>query len=231
MKRNKLILLAATALCSVFLLAACSSKPSTKVNSSSTSQTSQTSQTSKTSSSGESSTKPSAKQSSASSSVTSSSTPQTSSDQSVSSQAEKPVDNKTPADSNTPTTPTTPANPVVPVASGIDVNALANGDFSSIAGTWQDDLGNQLAFDANGLLSHTYRGNESSDYTLTNSQVYEGKFGAFLTHKSGNEVASFTAIPKGARLYDTGSENPKERILVGQDFTYASQHPYYRVAN
>lgn len=225
MKRNKLILLTATALCSAFLLAACSSKPSTKVNSSSTSQTSQTS---KTSSSGESSTKPSAKQSSASSSVTASSTPQTSSDQSVSSQAEKPVDNKTSADSNTPTTP---ANPVAPVASGIDANALANGDFSSIAGTWQDDLGNQLVFDANGLVSHTYRGNESSDCTLTNSQVHEGRFGAFLGYKSGNDGASFTAIPKGAPLPDTGSENPKERILVGQDFTYASQHPYYRVAN
>ena len=212
MKRSKFILLTATALCSAFLLAACSSKPSTEASSS-------TSQSSKISSSIKSSTKPSAKQSSASNSVTASSTPQTSSDQSVSSQAEKPVENKTSADSNTPTT------------SGMDVNALANGDFSSIAGTWQDDLGNQLVFDANGLLSHTYRGNESSDYTLTNSQVYEGKFGAFLTHKSGNEVASFTAIPKGARLYDTGSENPKERILVGQDFTYASQHPYYRVAN
>ena len=225
MKRSKLILLTATALCSAFLLAACSSKPSTKVNSSSTSQTSQIS---KTSSSGESSTKPSAKQSSASNEAKASSTTKPSSDQSVSSQAEKPVENKTSADSNTPTTP---ATPVAPTTSGMDVNALANGDFSSIAGTWQDDLGNQLVFDANGLLSHTYRGNESSDYTLTNSQVYEGKFGAFLTHKSGNEVASFTAIPKGARLYDTGSENPKERILVGQDFTYASQHPYYRVAN
>ena len=221
MKRSKFILLIATALCSAFLLAACSSKPSTEPSSS-------TSQSSKISSSSKSSTKASAKQSSASSSATASSTPQTSSEQSVSSQAEKPVENKTSADSNTPTTP---ANPVAPVASGIDVNALANGDFSSIAGTWQDDLGNQLVFDANGLVSHTYRGNESSDYTLTNSQVYEGKFGAFLTHKSGNEVASFTAIPKGARLYDTGSENPKERILVGQDFTYATQHPYYRVAN
>ena len=221
MKRSKFILLTATALCSAFLLAACSSKPSTEASSS-------TSQSSKISSSSKSSTKPSAKQSSASNSVTSSSTPQTSSDQGISSQAEKPVENKTSADSNTPTTP---ATPVAPTTSGMDVNALANGDFSSIAGTWQDDLGNQLVFDANGLLSHTYRGNESSDYTLTNSQVYEGKFGAFLTHKSGNEVASFTAIPKGARLYDTGSENPKERILVGQDFTYASQHPYYRVAN
>ena len=225
MKRSKLILLTATALCSTFLLVACSSKPSTKVNSSSTSQTSQIS---KTSSSGESSTKPSAKQSSASNEAKASSTTKPSSDQSVSGQAEKPVDNKTSVDSNTSPTP---AAPVTPPTSGMDVNALANGDFSSIAGTWQDDLGNQLVFDANGLVSHTYRGNESSDYFLTNNQVYEDKFGAFLTHKSGNQVASFTAIPKGARLYDTGNENPKERILVGQDFTYASQHPYYRVAN
>ena len=221
MKRSKFILLTATALCSAFLLVACSSKPSTESSSS-------TSQSSKISSSSKSSTKPSAKQSSASNEAKASSTTKPSSDQSVSSQAEKPVDNKTSADSNTSPTP---ATPVAPTTSGMDVNALANGDFSSIAGTWQDDLGNQLVFDANGLVSHTYRGNESSDYTLTNSQVYEGKFGAFLTHKSGNEVASFTAIPKGARLYDTGSENPKERILVGQDFTYASQHPYYRIAN
>ena len=221
MKRSKFILLTATALCSAFLLAACSSKPSTEPSSS-------TSQSSKISSSSKSSTKPSAKQSSASNSVTSSSTPQTSSDQGISSQAEKPVENKTSADSNTPTTP---ANPVAPVASGIDANALANGDFSSIAGTWQDDLGNQLVFDANGLVSHTYRGNESSDCTLTNSQVHEGRFGAFLGYKSGNDGASFTAIPKGAPLPDTGNENPKERILVGQDLTYASQHPYYHVAN
>ena len=221
MKRSKLILLTATALCSAFLLAACSSKPSTEASSSTT-------QSSKISSSSKTSTKPSAKQSSASSSVTSSSTPQTSSDQSISSQVEKPVDNKTPADSNTPTTP---ATPVAPTTSGMDVNALANGDFSSITGTWQDDLGNQLVFDANGLLSHTYRGNESSDYTLVDGQIFESKYTAILANKAGHHIASFTAIPKGARLYDTGNENPKERILVGQDFTYASQHPYYRVAN
>ncbi|WP_311164639.1 DUF6287 domain-containing protein [Streptococcus cristatus] len=222
MKRSKLILLTATALCSTFLLAACSSKPSTEASSS-------TSQSSKISSSSKSSTKPSAKQSSASNEAkASSSTPQTSSDQSISSQAEKPVENKTSADSNTSPTP---AAPVTPTTSGMDVNALANGDFSSIAGTWQDDLGNQLVFDANGLLSHTYRGNESSDYTLVDGQISEGKYTAILANKAGHHIASFTAIPKGARLYDTGSENPKERILVGQDFTYASQHPYYRVAN
>ena len=221
MKRNKLILLTATALCSAFLLAACSSKPSTKASSSTT-------QSSKINSSSKASTKSLTKQSSASNEAKTSPVTQTSSDQSVSSQTEKLVDNKTSADSNTPTTP---ANPVAPVASGMDVNALANGDFSSIAGTWQDDLGNQLVFDSNGLLSHTYRGNESSDYTLVDGQIFESKYTAILANKAGHHIASFTAIPKGARLYDTGNENPKERILVGQDFTYASQHPYYRVAN
>ena len=221
MKRSKFILLTATVLCSAFLLAACSSKPSTEASSS-------TSQSSKISSSSKASTESSTKQSSASNEAKASSTTKLSSDQSVSIQAEKPVGNKTSADSNTSPTP---ATPVTPTTSGIDVNALANGDFSSIAGTWQDDLGNQLVFDANGLVSHTYRGNESSDCTLTNSQVHEGRFGAFLGYKSGNDGASFTAIPKGAPLPDTGNENPKERILVGQDLTYASQHPYYRVAN
>ena len=221
MKCSKLILLTATALCSAFLLAACSSKPSTEPSSS-------TSQSSKISSSSKASTKSLTKQSSASNQAKASSATQTSSDQSVSSQAEKPVENKTSADSNTPTTP---ATPVAPTTSGMDVNALANGDFSSIAGTWQDDLGNQLVFDANGLLSHTYRGNESSDYTLVDGQIFESKYTAILANKAGHHIASFTAIPKGARLYDTGNENPKERILVGQDFTYASQHPYYRVAN
>lgn len=221
MKRSKFILLTATVLCSAFLLAACSSKPSTEASSS-------TSQSSKISSSSKASTESSTKQSSASNEAKASSTTTLSSDQSVSIQAEKPVGNKTSADSNTSPTP---AAPVTPTTSGMDVNALANGDFSSIAGTWKDDLGNQLVFDTNGLLSHTYRGNESSDFTLVDGQIFEGKYAAILANKAGHNIASFTAIPKGARLYDTGNENPKERILVGQDFTYASQHPYYRVAN
>lgn len=229
MKRNKLILLAATALCSVFLLAACSSKPSTKVNSSSTSQTSQTS---KTSSSGESSTKPSAKQSSASSSVTSSSTPQTSSDQSVSSQAEKPVDNKTPADSNTPTTPTTPANPVAPVASGIDVNALANGDFSSIAGTWQDDLGNQLVFDANGLVTLQRNNGETLNHNVIyNGHVEGDKFRADFGYNGAGSSDPLFAVPVGVALPLNGAPAPKEQIMLGSDAISSAQHPYYRVAN
>ena len=204
MKRSKLILLTATVLCSAFLLAACSSKPSTKVNSSSTSQTSQIS---KTSSSGESSTKPS-------------STTKLSSDQSVSSQVEKPVDNKTSADLNTPTT------------SGIDVNALANGDFSSIAGTWQDDLGNQLVFDANGLVTLQRNNGE----TLNHNAIYNGhvegdKFRADFGYNGAGSSDPLFAVPVGVALPLNGAPAPKEQIMLGSDAISSAQHPYYRVAN
>ena len=217
MKRSKLILLTATALCSAFLLAACSSKPSTKVNSSSTSQTSQIS---KTSSSGGSSTKPSAKQSSASNEAKASSTTKLSSDQSVSSQAEKPVENKTSADSNTPTT------------SGIDVNALANGDFSSIAGAWRDDLGNQLVFDANGLVTLQRNNGE----TLNHNAIYNGhvegdKFRADFGYNGAGSSDPLFAVPVGVALPLNGAPAPKEQIMLGSDAISSAQHPYYRVAN
>ena len=213
MKRSKFILLTATALCSAFLLAACSSKPSTDPSSS-------TSQSSKISSSSKSSTKPSAKQSSASNSVTSSSTPQTSSDQGISSQAEKPVDNNTPADSNTPTT------------SGMDVNALANGDFSSIAGTWQDDLGNQLVFDANGLVTLQRNNGE----TLNHNAIYNGhvegdKFRADFGYNGAGSSDPLFAVPVGVALPLNGAPAPKEQIMLGSDAISSAQHPYYRVAN
>ena len=217
MKRSKLILLTATALYSAFLLAACSSKPSTKVNSSSTSQTSQIS---KTSSSGESSTKPSAKQSSASNEAKASSTTKLSSDQSVSIQAEKPVENKTSADSNTPTT------------SGIDVNALANGDFSSIAGTWQDDLGNQLVFDANGLVTLQRNNGETLNHNVIyNGHVEGDKFRADFGYNGAGSSDPLFAVPVGVALPLNGAPAPKEQIMLGSDAISSAQHPYYRVAN
>ena len=217
MKRSKFILLTATALCSAFLLAACSSKPSTKVNSSSTSQTSQIS---KTSSSGESSTKPSAKQSSASNEAKASSTTKFSSDQSVSSQAEKSVENKTSADSNTPTT------------SGIDVNALANGDFSSVAGTWQDDLGNQLVFDANGLVTLQRNNGETLNHNVIyNGHVEGDKFRADFGYNGAGSSDPLFVVPVGVALPLNGAPAPKEQIMLGSDAISSAQHPYYRVAN
>ena len=181
---------------------------------------SSTSQTFKTSSLGESSAKPSAKQSSASNEAKASSTTKLSSDQSVSSQAEKPVENKTSADSNTPTT------------SGIDVNALANGDFSSVAGTWQDDLGNQLVFDANGLVTLQRNNGE----TLNHNAIYNGhvegdKFRADFGYNGAGSSDPLFVVPVGVALPLNGAPAPKEQIMLGSDAISSAQHPYYRVAN
>ena len=35
----------------------------------------------------------------------------------------------------------------------MDLEAIANGDYSSIAGVWQDDKGNKLVFNDKGLVS------------------------------------------------------------------------------
>ena len=213
MKRSKLILLTATALCSAFPLAACSSKPSTEASSSTT-------QSSKISNSSKTSTKPSAKQSSASNEAKASSTNKPSSDQSVSSQAEKPVDNKTSADSNTPTT------------SGMDVNALANGDFSSIAGTWQDDLGNQLVFDANGLVTLQRNNGETLNHNVIyNGHVEGDKFRADFGYNGAGSSDPLFAVPVGVALPLNGAPAPKEQIMLGSDAISSAQHPYYRVAN
>ncbi|MDU4854378.1 MAG: DUF6287 domain-containing protein [Clostridioides difficile] len=37
--------------------------------------------------------------------------------------------------------------------SGMDINAIQKGDFSSIAGTWKNGRGDTLTFDNNGLVS------------------------------------------------------------------------------
>ena len=46
----------------------------------------------------------------------------------------------------------------------MDIEAIAQGDYSSVAGVWQDDKGNKLVFDQNGLVSNEY---ESYGLSLT----------------------------------------------------------------
>ena len=39
----------------------------------------------------------------------------------------------------------------------MDISALANGNYASVKGTWQDASGNQLVFDDKGLVSSVYK--------------------------------------------------------------------------
>ena len=204
MKNAKLMFLATALTSSIILLGACSKQQDKQTSQSSSS--SQTVQTSKSDSKSEAKAVPSA-------------SPDETDAASVSSEAQPK--NETKSDTKDPATP----------AAGIDVNALAAGDFSTVAGTWQNDLGDAIVLNNQGVVSHTLNGKESSDYTLLKGQVSDGSYVSTLAYTAGSSSTTFLVIPEGAVLPDTGNENPKSQIRVGQDAITASQHPYYRVSN
>ena len=204
MKNAKLMFLATALVSSIILLGACSKQQEKQTSQNSSS--SQTVQTSKSDSKSEAKAVPSA-------------SPDETDAASVSSEAQPK--NETKSDTKAPATP----------ATSIDVNALAAGDFSTVAGTWQNDLGDAIVLNNQGVVSHTLNGKESSDYTLLKGQVSDGSYVSTLAYTAGSSSATFLVIPEGAVLPDIGNENPKAQIRVGQDAITASQHPYYRVAD
>ena len=204
MKNAKLMFLATALTSSIILLGACSKQQDKQTSQSSSS--SQTVQTSKSDSKSEAKAVQSASQDETNVA-------------SVSSEAQPK--NETKSDTKAPATP----------ATSIDVNALAAGDFSTVAGTWQNDLGDVIVLNNQGVVSHTLNGKESSDYTLLKGQVSDGSYVSTLAYTAGSSSATFLVIPEGAVLPDIGNENPKAQIRVGQDAITASQHPYYRVAD
>ena len=204
MKNAKLMFLATALASSIVLLGACSKQQEKQTSQNSSS--SQTVQTSKLDSKSEAKAVQSASQDETNVA-------------SVSSEAQPK--NETKSDAKDPATP----------ATSIDVNALAAGDFSTVAGTWQNDLGDVIVLNNQGVVSHTLNGKESSDYTLLKGQVSDGSYVSTLAYTAGSSSATFLVIPEGAVLPDIGNENPKAQIRVGQDAITASQHPYYRVAD
>ena len=204
MKNAKLMFLATALVSSIILLGACSKQQEKQTSQNSSS--SQTVQTSKSDSKSE------------AKAVQSASQDET---KAASASSEAQPKNETKSDTKDPATP----------AASIDVNALAAGDFSSVAGTWQNDLGDAIVLNNQGVVSHTRNGKESSDYTLLKGQVSDGSYVSTLAYTAGSSSATFLVIPEGAVLPDIGNENPKAQIRVGQDAITASQHPYYRVAD
>jgi len=136
MKNAKLMFLATALASSIVLLGACSKQQEKQTSQNSSS--SQTVQTSKLDSKSEAKAVQSASQDETNVA-------------SVSSEAQPK--NETKSDAKDPATP----------ATSIDVNALAAGDFSTVAGTWQNDLGDVIVLNNQGVVSHTLNGKESSE--------------------------------------------------------------------
>ena len=205
MKNAKFLLTSTTLVASVFLLISCGKQQEKQTSQSSSS--SQTVQTSKSDVKSESKAIQSASQ-----------------DETdvASASSEAQPKNETKSDTKDSATP----------AAGIDVNALAAGDFSTVAGTWQNDLGDQFVIDVNGsTVLKRSSGEVIDNNTFYNGRVDNNKYVVSFGYYSSGSSDPLFFIPEGAVLPDTGNENPKAQIRVGQDAITASQHPYYRVSN
>ena len=205
MKMQKLLLTSTTLVASVFLLISCGKQQEKQLSQSSSS--SQTVQTSKSDDKSEAKVVQSASQ-----------------DETdvASASSEAQPKNETKSDTKDPATP----------AAVIDVNALAAGDFSTVAGTWQNDLGDQFVIDGNGsTVLKRSSGEVIDNNTFYNGRVDNNKYVVSFGYYSSGSSDPLFFIPEGAALPLTGNPAPKEQLQLGSDAITASQHPYYRVSN
>ena len=115
---------------------------------------------------------------------------------------------------------------------GMDINAIQNGDFSSIAGTWKNGKGYTMTFDKNGLVSDTEK------VAIEYGKITDGFFKAGLVPKEvgpGGGMIAF--LPKGVSLTgsvmsssetaDDQSDKTKERLWMGQQLNGTTDDSYF----
>ncbi|SFR65999.1 hypothetical protein SAMN05216416_0650 [Streptococcus equinus] len=112
-----------------------------------------------------------------------------------------------------------------PSESDIDFECLAYGDFSSLAGTWSNDLGESvtLAQDGQASLSRT----QSPYQVKTNIVKGNVCFGTIYDPNSLTESAAFIVVPKGIGDPFLGEVRTSDCLIIGQCAS-DSEHPYFK---
>lgn len=107
-----------------------------------------------------------------------------------------------------------------PSSNSMDVNAIAQGDFSSIAGTWRNGVGDELSFDANGMASN--------DFYIYSASL-EGSIGsASVSQSNGIGGYALYFLPAGQTKEPVdSSDSSQDRIWAGQSPTDDVNLDYY----
>lgn len=113
----------------------------------------------------------------------------------------------------------------------MDLEAIASGDYSSIAGVWQDDKGNKLVFNDKGLVSQELEGYGASltDYGTASEGIYGGRDGGFLLEYIPAGVSIGDQVDdQGQVVFKDSSDATKNRLWsgVGQA-SFAEQGSFY----
>ena len=118
----------------------------------------------------------------------------------------------------------------------MDLEAIANGDYSSIAGVWQDDKGNKLVFNDKGLVLQELEGYGASltDYGTASEGIYGGRDGGFLLEyiPAGVTIGDQVDDQEQVVFKDT-SDASRNRLWSGVGFaSFAEQGSiYYHVGD
>lgn len=101
----------------------------------------------------------------------------------------------------------------------IDEQAILNGDFSTLVGTWRNGFGQEFTFDKNGLVNS---GNIE--------KVSLGNDGSInFSVRSGATGFGMSVYPAGTTMKWVDSDSSKNRLIAGQAAPTNSEQVFYKV--
>ncbi|MBJ8325305.1 DUF6287 domain-containing protein [Streptococcus pacificus] len=120
--------------------------------------------------------------------------------------------------------------------STINLEAISNGDFSSIAGTWENYSGQGIIFDNKGVVAIIYYNNDgkkivNDTYDIQISRIENNILKAGIySRESLIGGASLAIVPTGIKTPGEKVIYEKDVILIGQS-TKADYEPYYKISD
>lgn len=111
--------------------------------------------------------------------------------------------------------------------SSMDIDALMQGNYDSILGTWQNSQGNSLVFNSKGLVA-------DSQSLLGRGKITDGIFETGYVDATIGDV-TLLMIPKGTQAntteIDTTDSTRDRMIVISQETTADVVDVYYRLTN
>ena len=101
----------------------------------------------------------------------------------------------------------------------IDEQAILNGDFSTLVGTWRNGLGQEFTFDKNGLVNS---GNIEKK-SMGNHGTIE------FSIRDGISGYGMSIYPAGTTITWVDSDPSKNRLIAGQAAPTRSEQVFYKV--
>lgn len=101
----------------------------------------------------------------------------------------------------------------------IDEQAILNGDFSTLVGTWRNGLGQEFIFDKNGLVNS---GNIEKASIGNDGSIN-------FSVRSGNTGFGMSVYPAGTTMKWVDSDSSKNRLIAGQAAPTNSEQVFYKV--